>query len=232
MPDIGLLAMFLVGLLGAGHCAGMCGGIVSALSAQPGGARLSMHFAYSAGRIVSYSVAGAIAGMVGGLGLMLSDVLPMQLALYVVANIMLVLLGLYLAGMSSMLTRLEPMGRALWRRLQPLGRRLFPVDSAAKALAVGAIWGWIPCGLVYAVLAAALFAGSPAKGAALMAAFGLGTLPTLLAAGLLMQRAGGLFRARAFRVVSGALVFGFGISGLAQAFELGEQIRRGILCLG
>jgi hypothetical protein len=232
MPDIGLPAVFLVGLLGAGHCAGMCGGIVGALSAQPGGARISMHLAYGTGRIASYAAAGAIAGMVGGLGLLLSEILPVQLALYVAANVMLVLLGLYLAGASSLLTRLEPAGRMLWGRLQPLTRRLLPVDSAGKALAVGALWGWIPCGLVYAVLASALFAGSPAKGAALMAAFGLGTLPTLLAAGLLMRRAVGWLRARAFRLVSGALVFGFGVSGLAHAFDLGEQIRRGILCLG
>jgi hypothetical protein len=230
MPDIGVLAVFLIGLMGAGHCAGMCGGIVGALSAQPGGARLSLHLAYSAGRIASYSMAGAVAGAVGGAGLLLSEVLPVQLALYLAANVMLVLLGLYLAGMSSLLTRLEPAGRAIWRRLQPLGRRLFPVDTARKALAVGAVWGWIPCGLVYAVLATALFAGSPAKGAALMAAFGLGTLPTLLAAGLLVRRAGALFRARAFRLVCGALVFGFGVSGLARAFELGDQIRRGVLC--
>jgi len=232
MPDIGLPAVFLVGLLGAGHCAGMCGGIVGALSAQPGGARISMHLAYSTGRIASYAAAGAIAGMVGGLGLMLSQALPVQLALYVAANVMLVLLGLYLAGVSSLLTRLEPAGRTLWRRLQPLGRRLFPVDSAPKALAVGALWGWVPCGLVYAVLASALFAGSPAKGAALMAAFGLGTLPTLLVAGLLIRRAGAFLRAKTLRLVSGGLVFGFGVAGLAQAFELGDQIRRGLLCLG
>jgi sulfite exporter TauE/SafE len=232
MPDIGFVAVFLVGLLGAGHCAGMCGGIVGALSAQPGGARLTLHLAYSSGRIASYAAAGAIAGTAGGLGALLGGALPVQLALYVAANAMLVLLGLYLAGVSSLLNRLEPVGRALWHRLQPLGRSLLPVDSAAKALAVGALWGWIPCGLVYAVLASALFAGSAVKGAALMAAFGLGTLPTLLAAGLLFRRAGALFRARVFRVVSGALVFGFGVSGLAHAFDLGDQIRRGLLCLG
>lgn len=232
MPDVGLLAVFLVGLLGAGHCAAMCGGVVGALSAQPGGARLRLPLAYSAGRIASYAAAGAIAGTLGGLGLMLSAALPVQLALYIAANVMLVLLGLYLAGVSSLLTRLEPVGRLLWRRVQPLGRRLFPVDSALKALAVGALWGWIPCGLVYAVLASALFAGSAPKGAALMAAFGLGTLPTLLAAGLLIRRAGAFLRAQAFRLAAGALVFGFGVSGLANAFELGEQIRRGLLCLG
>ncbi|MGH8678420.1 MAG: sulfite exporter TauE/SafE family protein, partial [Burkholderiales bacterium] len=101
-----------------------------------------------------------------------------------------------------------------------------------RALAVGARWGWIPCALVYAVLATALVAGSAGQGAVLMAAFGLGTLPSLFAAGLLMSYASRVFRAQTFRTVCGALVFGFGLSGLAHAFDLTEQIRRGIFCFG
>jgi sulfite exporter TauE/SafE len=232
MLEASLLAVFVVGLLGGGHCAAMCGGIVGALSVQSGAARVPLHLAYSAGRIASYALAGAVAGSIGGLGLLLSGALPVQLVLYVFANIMLVLLGLYLAGISAVVTRFESAGRALWARLQPLTARLLPANTLPRALGVGALWGWLPCGLVYAVLATALFAGSALEGAALMAAFGLGTLPNLLAAGLLISRAGRFLRARAVRLVSGALVFGFGLSGLAHAFELGEQIRRGILCLG
>lgn len=227
--EASLAAMILTGLMGAGHCAGMCGGIVAALSGQT--ARLSLNLAYSAGRIGSYAVAGAAAGAVGGMGLMLSELLPIQLLFYVLANALLILLGLYLAGVSALLTRLERAGRWLWRRLQPLARRLLPVNSAWKALAIGALWGWIPCGLVYAVLASAMLTASPAKGAAMMAAFGAGTLPALLAAGLLVRRATAIFRARPFRVASGALVLGFGVAGLAHALDLGEQIRRGLLCL-
>jgi len=232
MPhELGLVAVFLVGLLGAGHCAGMCGGIVGALSSQPDGGRPILHLAYSAGRITSYSVAGAIAGSVGGLGLLFSDVLPVQLGLYVLANVMLLILGLYLAGLSPLAARLEAAGRYLWRHLQPLTRGLLPANTLPRALAVGALWGWIPCGLVYAVLATALLSGTAINGALVMLAFGLGTLPNLLLAGLLVKGAARVFQGRIFRTVCGALVFGFGVSGLAHAFDLTEKIRAGVLCL-
>lgn len=227
--ETSLAAMLLTGLMGAGHCAGMCGGIVAALSGQT--ARLPLNLAYSAGRIGSYALAGATAGAVGGMGLMLSELLPIQLLFYVLANVLLILLGLYLAGVSALLARLEQAGRWLWRRIQPFAGRLLPVDSAGKALAIGALWGWIPCGLVYAVLASAMLTGSAAKGAAMMAAFGAGTLPALLAAGMLIRRATAVFRSAPFRIASGALILGFGVAGLAHALDLGEQIRRGLLCL-
>jgi len=231
MPnELGLAAVFLVGLLGGGHCAGMCGGIVGALSAQPGGGKPVLHLAYSSGRIASYSVAGAIAGSVGGLGLLFSDALPVQLGLYVLANLMLLILGLYLAGLSPLAARFEAAGRFLWCRVQPWTRHFLPADTMPRALAVGALWGWIPCGLVYGVLATALLAGSATNGALVMLAFGLGTLPNLLLAGLLARRAAQAFQGRIFRTICGALVFGFGVSGLAHAFDLKEGIRAGLLC--
>lgn len=232
MPtDLSLAAVFVVGLLGAGHCAGMCGGIVGALSAHDGGNRAMLHLAYSSGRIASYAVAGAIAGSIGGLGLLFADVLPVQLGLYVLANVMLLVLGLYLAGLSGLAARLESAGRILWRWVQPLTRNLVPANTLPRALAVGALWGWIPCGLVYGVLAAALLSGGAGKGALVMAAFGLGTLPNLLAAGLLASHARRLFQAQSFRTVCGALVFAFGVAGLVHAFDLADTIRTGLLCI-
>lgn len=231
MPhELSLVAVFLVGLLGAGHCAGMCGGIVGALSSQPGGGKPALHLAYSIGRIGSYCLAGAIAGSVGGLGLLFSGLLPVQLGLYVLANVMLLILGLYLAGLSPLAARLEGAGRYLWRHLQPLTSGLLPADTLPRALAVGALWGWIPCGLVYGVLATALLSGSAANGALVMFAFGLGTLPNLLLAGLLVKGAARVFQGRTFRTICGALVFGFGVSGLAHAFDLTDKIRAGVLC--
>jgi len=232
MPqDLSLVAVFLVGLLGGGHCVGMCGGIVSALSSQNAGGKPLLHLGYSTGRIASYSVAGAIAGSIGGLGLLFSGVLPVQLALYVLANAMLLILGLYLAGLSPLAGKFEAAGRYLWSRLQPLTRELVPVNTVPRALAVGALWGWIPCGLVYGVLATALLSGSAVRGAMVMLAFGLGTLPNLLLAGLMVRSTTKVFQGRMFRTICGALVFGFGISGLARAFELTDRIRAGILCI-
>jgi sulfite exporter TauE/SafE len=229
IPETTLLAVGLAGLLGGGHCAGMCGGIVSALSAGAG-SRLPLHLAYNAGRIASYALAGAIAGALGGM-VLYYDVLPLQLALYVLANLMLILLGLYLAGWSSLVTRLEAPGRRLWRHISPLTTRFLPVDTVPRAFAVGTLWGWLPCGLTYSALAIALASGGAANGAALMLAFGLGTLPNLLLAGLLLRRARSWFQDRMVRLVSGGLVLGFGVAGLANAAQLGDQIRRGVLCL-
>src|ERR1035437_6097063 len=97
MPESAYLALFLIGLLGGTHCVGMCGGIVGALS-MGAGKRPSLHLAYNLGRIISYAVAGAIAGTLGGASLALSDQLPVRLVLFILANLMLVALGLYLIG--------------------------------------------------------------------------------------------------------------------------------------
>jgi hypothetical protein len=225
-------AVFLTGLLGGVHCAGMCGGIVAALSGQVGGRRLPLHLAYNGGRVLSYALAGALAGAAGSVGLLLDGVLPVQLALYVLANVMLIGLGLYLAGVSSVVAWIERLGMALWRRIQPLTRSLLPADTLPRALGLGLLWGWLPCGLVYAVLTTALLTGDALDGAAIMAAFGLGTLPNLLLAGLALRRVTAATRARPLRVAAGGLVLGFGLYGLANAASLSDHIRAGLICLG
>ena len=226
-------AALLTGLLGGVHCAGMCGGIVSALvgqsarNARPG----LLHLAYNGGRIFSYALAGAIAGTVGSLGVLLNTWLPVQILVYIAANLLLIALGLYLAGVRGPITRLEHLGSRLWQRIQPLTRRFLPADSVPKALALGALWGWLPCGLVYTVLFTALLSGSALKGAALMLAFGLGTLPTLTLAVFFLHKSRSLFAGRAARLFSGAIVIAFGVYGLANASSLGTQIKSGLLCM-
>ncbi len=226
-------AAFLIGLLGGVHCVGMCGGIVGALTVQTPRRRNAwrLHLAYSAGRLSSYAAAGAIVGMIGGIGLVFNQILPVQLLLYVLANLVLVSLGLYLAGLSNQLARLEGLGAWLWRRVQPYGAKVLPADTAAKAFALGTLWGWLPCGLVYSLLATALMSGGAGSGAAVMLAFGLGTLPNLLLAGMLWKRLRDITSNRRVRLVTGALVAGFGVAGLARAANLGEHIRQGLLCI-
>ncbi|MFN4340670.1 MAG: sulfite exporter TauE/SafE family protein [Azonexus sp.] len=219
MPDTGFLALFLVGLLGGTHCVGMCGGIVSALS-MGGQAGWGLHLAYNAGRILSYVVAGAIAGALGAASLGLAGQVPVRMVLYFFANLMLVALGLYLIGLSGALALTERAGQALWRRVQPLTRRFLPVRGAAQAFPLGVLWGWLPCGLVYSALASALTAGSAGRGAAMMLAFGLGTLPNLLLAGLLLARLNGIVKRPVVRTVSGLLVLGFGIYGFIGLMRL------------
>ncbi|MBK1679553.1 sulfite exporter TauE/SafE family protein [Rhodocyclus tenuis] len=250
MPDHGLLALFLVGLLGGGHCVGMCGGIVSALALgatgkdstsggdagqklpphrQPIGfapaaagsfSVLPLHLAYNAGRISSYVLAGAIAGALGGASLVLAGQLPLRLVLAALASLMLIALGAHLAGISSVLTSVERLGQSLWRRISPLTRRFLPVRSVAQAFPLGLLWGWLPCGLVYSALVTSLGSGSAVNGALSMLAFGLGTLPNLLLAGLLAARLRHWLSQRSVRVAAGLVVAGFGISGLLGVWRL------------
>ena len=223
------LALFLVGLASGVHCAGMCGGIVTAFAApqplMPGHRRLRSQMAFNGGRIASYAAAGALAGLVGS-GAYALAAAPAQAMLYAAANLMLVLIGLYLAGLSGAASWIERLGEPLWRRLQPLAIALRPHSFAA-----GAVWGWLPCGLVYGALALAAASGSPAGGAAAMIAFGLGTLPWLLAAGMAALRLRGWASQRAFRVAAGSVVLAFGAWGLARSAELGAAVRAGLLCL-
>jgi sulfite exporter TauE/SafE len=232
LPATGYIAVFLVGLLGGAHCMVMCGGIVSALTlrAPEGRVQWPLHLAYNLGRITSYAFVGAILGAVGSVGLLFEGALPVQLTLYVLANLMLVALGLYLLGVPHGLTFLERGGQKVWARIQPLTRRFLPATTFSRALPLGLLWGFLPCGMVYSVFATALLTGSAARGAALMLAFGLGTLPNLLLAGFLLKRLGNIVRGPVARRVSGALVLGFGLWGLFNATSLGGRLWQGIVC--
>lgn len=220
-----LAAAFLVGLLGGVHCVGMCGGIVGTLTAGlPREARssfagvLPFQLAYNGGRVAGYTLAGAL---MGGLGTLLVEVVPLQHAqrlLYVLAAVFMILLGLYLGDWWRGLGSVERLGASLWRRIEPLGRRLIPVRSPLRALGLGFLWAWIPCGLVYSVLVWAISAGSALNGALLLLAFGLGTLPNLLAMGMLAGAAARFSGQAWIRQIAGVLVIGFGLYALWQTF--------------
>lgn len=212
--------MLLLGLASGVHCVGMCGGFVAAFNGIPirkvetrRWRRLAL---FNAGRITSYSAAGALAGFLGG---QLTFALGAQTVLYVVANLLLVFIGLHLAGAFS---GIEKIGLPLWRRLQPYAAGAM----GGNAYVAGLFWGWLPCGLVYAALAVAGLAGSAAAGAAAMAAYGAGTLPWLLAAGAAFA----WLQKRVFRAVAGGAVLAFGVYGLAHATSMAGGVRA-VLCL-
>ncbi len=161
---------------------GMCGGIVAALRmvSPKGSSAVPYTLAYNMGRIASYTIAGAITGALGKIA---SDFVP--LASYVLSlfsGVMLLLLACYLGKWWTGLTLLESAGKGLFSKLQPLSKRFLPFKTPFSAIPYGFIWGWLPCGLVYSTLTWSLAAGNALQGAGIMFFFGLGTLPTLLAA--------------------------------------------------
>ncbi|NJN48052.1 MAG: sulfite exporter TauE/SafE family protein [Candidatus Competibacteraceae bacterium] len=215
---------FLVALLGGVHCLGMCGGIVGALTlGLPAATRtrfstmLPYLLAYNVGRIISYTVAGGLAGGIGAWAAHLASVRYGQEGLRLVAGLFMVLLGLYLGGWWQGLARLERFGGLLWRRIEPWGRRLIPVRTPAQALSLGLVWGWLPCGLVYSVVIWAVSAGSAMQGGLLMLSFGLGTLPMLLAMGAFAATLATWVRRLWVRRCAGAMILVLAIDQLRQA---------------
>jgi sulfite exporter TauE/SafE len=257
MVSLQLLPVFMIGLLGSVHCIGMCGGIVSALSAAgapaarpaarriiplvPAGGPAAMRampldtltqvLSYNAGRIGSYALAGAVAGGAAQGVRTLAWLTPLQGGALWAANLMLVALGLYLIGAWQGLARLEAIGQPIWRRMQPAIRCLLPMDRPAKAFALGALWGWLPCGMVYSVLLTAMLSGSALSGAAVMLAFGLGTMPVLLAAGVAGDRLRAWTRQPRTRLVCGMIVLAFGLFGLLRAAHGVTPSWLDILCI-
>lgn len=218
-----LLAAFAAGLLGGVHCAAMCGGIVSLTSAPRAGANPAQRgFAafYNAGRIASYVAAGALAGAFGQAGVALRGGALAQHLLMFVMGATLIVVALNVAGVRPVTRGIEFAGSFLWRRVQPLSRRFLPVTTRSQALGLGALWGWLPCGMVYAVLLMAFASGSAVEGALLLAAFGLGTLPNLLIIGAAAQRASGwMQQSRWLRYAVSLLIAAVGAYGMLHVLQ-------------
>ncbi len=238
MADLSFLSVFLVGLFGGLHCASMCGGIVSVMSmaaSRGSGATgqssrprvipiipvkpatpLPVLLGYNLGRISSYTFAGGLAGAIGSTAFLARGILPVQQVAFVAANLVLIGMGLYLTGALRSVAVLEIAGQGLWRALRPLASRMLAADRFGRAFAAGLVWGWVPCGMVYGVLVAALVSGSALSGAGLALAFGLGTLPNLLALGWSAHAAQRWLRHRGVRIAAGLMVIAFGLAGLAR----------------
>ncbi|MFT5657182.1 MAG: sulfite exporter TauE/SafE [Gammaproteobacteria bacterium] len=225
MPtEMTFIAAILVGLLGSTHCLGMCGGIVSTLSMglsdptrQSRSSLLAHLIAYNAGRISSYSIIGAVSGLIGS---SIAQLAPSGFPLgKIITSVFLIALGLYLANWWRALSWLERIGSVLWRRIEPFGRRYLPVHNPAHAFGLGIVWGWLPCGLVYTVVAWSLTTGSWQQGAMLMFGFGLGTLPMLLAMGSAASSLRLILKRQSVRTASGIVIILLGIytaySGIA-----------------
>lgn len=181
-----LTASFITGFVGSAHCVGMCGGISGLFAVNANVASLRAQFtkaiAYNLGRILTYAIIGAAVAVLGKSAVASIPALmaPIRLA----SGVLIVFVGLQLAFGWRILAPLENAGARLWKRIAPAAQGLVPVNTIPQALGLGLIWGWLPCGLVYSVLLLAATTAQPAGGGLVMIAFGLGTMPAMVATGV------------------------------------------------
>ncbi|MDY6815040.1 MAG: sulfite exporter TauE/SafE family protein [Pseudomonadota bacterium] len=206
---------FVIGLLGSSHCLGMCGGISASLSmALPVGRGFRfrqslMLLAFNFGRIGSYTlIAALIAVLSTGAA---SQWALAGMVLRTIAGLLLIFMGLSMGQWWQGIRYVEKIGAPVWQKLSPLTRRLMPIHHPGQALALGALWGWLPCGLVYSTLGWAALQPTVTSAALTMFFFGLGTLPSMLATGYAASWVRGLQKHQAVRKASGALLILFGI---------------------
>ena len=215
-PALG--AALLTGFLGSAHCIGMCGGISGLFAAQVEVAslrsRLPLALAYNAGRLATYAILGFVVGLLGSS--VVAGIPALAGPVRLISGIVIVLIGLQIAFNWRVLQPIERMGSVLWAKLAPAAKGLLPVTSLPRALGLGLLWGWLPCGLVYSVLLLAATSERAVDGALVMLVFGLGTLPAMLATGLGAARLSQLLQRRGARLGLGLLIVILGLLTLAM----------------
>ncbi len=210
---LGALAM---GFAGSGHCGAMCGAIASSPAATSAGRRTILTLSLNTGRLFTYATAGAL---VGGVGALLDEVSALHRifgGLRGLTGVVLVALGIALALGVRSFAFLDRAGAPVWQVVRPFARRLSGPSTPPRALAFGALWGLLPCGLVYAALALAAATGSSGRGALTMLAFGAGTLPALVLIGSAASRLRALVARRSIRAAVGLLVVLSGFVNVAS----------------
>lgn len=222
MTNIDFIGALVIGLLGAGHCLGMCGGVAAAMSLgiPPQKAKWPYLVLYNLGRISSYTLAGAMIGGTVASLLALSDLTQHLAVLRLFAAIMMLLLAAYMAQVWNGLSYIERLGSKLWRFISPLTSKLMPLRSPLYAYPFGLVWGWLPCGLVYSALSWAAVAGSASGGGLVMLGFGLGTLPAMLTVGALAERIKPILNNHALRLICATMLALYGFYTAYSALKL------------
>ena len=224
MTELGL--SFMAGLAGSGHCLGMCGGILAALAvtgpAVSAGQRFRLNLAYHIGRIITYTLLGLLAGAASQAALF-TALKPHLYWLFAVANGMVIIIGLATAFGLRRLS-LAMLDGAGWRGMsRVLGRAACQATARAFLLA-GLVMGLLPCGLIYGVLISAATGGSWSLGGGMLLAFGLGTLPALLAYGQVATALGALANTVFLRVMGLAVAL-LGVAGLLKTLMVMGIVR-------
>lgn len=210
-----------LGLGSSLHCLAMCGPLAAAIPLGPGQARWPRLAAYNGGRLLGYAIAGLIAAGLGG-ALLLAGGTGARTLLTLLAAAFVIATVAGQAGWVPAPRALEHWGRRLWAHVAPIGRAASARGGLSGVLLLGLLWGWLPCGMVYAALALAVATVDPLRGASVMLAFGLGTLPSMLGAGWLAGRMRGPVngtRARRLREAMAAMVIGLTLWSTATALQ-------------
>ncbi len=220
-----LLSALTAGILGSIHCAGMCGGIATALGmglreTSASGRPVTAALFYQFGRISSYVVAGSIAGYVGDILTQADSLKFVSIYLRLFSAVFMIGLGLYLAGWFPFFSTIERIGTPVWKKISPISKKFLPVKHLYQAYSLGFLWGWIPCGLTYSILLWSIAAGSAVQGGLLMLAFGLGTLPAMLPMTLGAGKIHRIVKQATVRIVAGVLVAAAGLFILQQQLNL------------
>lgn len=210
------VAALLIGLLGAGHCLGMCAGIASAITysedtKQSKLSSLSAVVLYNLGRVSSYSLAGFIVAGSSGALLILIGGKEALIYLRMFAAILMLFLALYISRIWFGLLKLEQAGQYIWRYIKPIAQHFIPLKHPIFAFPLGFLWGWLPCGLVYSTLSWAASSGTATSGFLIMLGFGLGTMPAMLSVGSLSHQLKYYLNHHLFRYGSGILLALFAI---------------------
>lgn len=186
------LVAFIMGVMSSLHCVGMCGSIIGmlTLSLSPDvrhkkTSLIPFLLNYNLGRITSYTLAGALVGIMQTLILLPFGEIHGHRFLQLLSALVMSSAGLYIAGWFPRFAYIEKIGMQWWKKIEPFGRKLIPVKSHLQAYLFGTVWGWLPCGLVYAALAVSATANNITQSALTMFAFGLGTLPAVMGVGIM-----------------------------------------------
>ena len=204
-------AALMLGFAASGHCLVMCGGISAALGLATakradGKPRTSLLIAYQVGRMLSYAIAGGLLGGVLGFIVGWLDEDAVRQGLRALSAVALVVAALVAFG--ALRDPGSRVGRLVWPRLAPLGRRLLPVTSVPRALGFGMVWGWMPCGFVYTVIVIAALEHDALQSATTMLAFGIGTAPAMIAVAFGARRAAGFAAGSTCKRLAGAVLMG------------------------
>ncbi len=211
--DLGVLfTAFMAGLLGSGHCFGMCGGIATGLgsiSGQASGTGLKRPQAVSAllfnfGRLLSYAALGLISAWILMQAGQILNVPKWSMILRLLTALMILLIGLQFLFNWQTLAGIERIGAKVWKVILPIAVRASSLPGGSGRLLLGLCWGLLPCGLVYSILLTAAATGTPLSGAMVMFTFGLGTLPSMLGMSLAVPALATLLSDRWARRLMGA----------------------------